>query len=244
MYNTDNIQENNTISNNDLRSAFQTIHYIILQKDDMIKQLEEENHLLKIKLKEYETKKQNRDLSNKDNVKIQTHDVEQNTQRENRQRIITKSPNNYGMKIQQEREDFIASSASPFRNSKIQQDIQINNNIKNHFVPVYSNDNLENNYLFTPTAKFETNKSPPNMNIIMEDSNQSRNEVKVFLNEVREKIPSKDFKEFIQLIKILTDKNSQEGTNRKEIFDKVKILFGIQYRDMYLKFEHLLSLKK
>ena len=97
----------------------------------------------------------------------------------------------------------------------------------------------ENNYNYVPTTHSHLLNSPSNM----DDSNTSRNEVKTFLNEVREKIPSSEFKEFIKFIKVLTDK-SNINLNRREIFENVKSLFGNKYRDLYMKFEMLLSVKK
>jgi hypothetical protein len=73
-------------------------------------------------------------------------------------------------------------------------------------------------------------------------SSTSRYEVKEFLNTVKEKIPGKEFKEFIKLIKLLTDRNNIQ--NKTEIFNLVKILFGERYKDLYDKFEKILSNKK
>jgi hypothetical protein len=250
MYNTDISQDSNIISNKELKSAFQTIQYIIYQKDEKIKKLEEENLLLKNRLKEYESQRYNKDNSSYENLKRNQSENEltnafSNSVRENRilrntSTIQNQKDNSFGIKFQNVSEDYNINPNSPFNALRTQTDHQTINEIKNHYVPVYSN---ENNVLYTH-QNFDTFKSPPRNNQITEENNQSRNEVKVFLNEVREKIPAKEFKEFIKLIKILTDKNNQVSINRKEIFDKVKVLFGIQFRDMYFKFEQLLSIKK
>jgi hypothetical protein len=113
-----------------------------------------------------------------------------------------------------------------------------NYKFNNSMVPV-----SENHYNYTPAGAFN---SPPKSNFNnsnMNDSNTSRNEVKTFLTEVRERVPPKEFKEFIKYIKILTDKNGV-NLNRKETFENVRILFGKEYRDLFHKFEHLLSINK
>jgi hypothetical protein len=249
MNNLGESQENNILANKELKSAFQSIQYIIYHKEEKIKQLEEENMMLKNKIKELETLNYNRELSNYDNLKKPQKETEFNSIREIKYRNIPTTQNqsntSYGLKYQNEKEDFLSSPGSPFTNLKnTQNEIPIMNelNVRKNFVPVYSNEN--NNYLYSPNQNIEILKSPVRTTHPTDDSNNSRNDVKLFLNEVREKIPSKEFKEFIKLIKILTDKNNQVPVNRKDIFDKVKILFGMQFRDMYYKFEQLLSVKK
>lgn len=245
MYNTDISQDNTITTTKELKSAFHTIQLIINHKDERIKQLEEENSQLKNNLREYESNKYNKNISSYDNQKRNYSDIDytntiSNSVRENRinrnaSTIQNQKENSFGKKFQNVSEDYNITPSSPMKIIRTQPDI---NEIRNQYVPVYSNEN--ENYVYSH-QNFETFKSPTRN---MEDNNQSRNEVKVFLNDVREKIPAKEFKEFIKLIKILTDKNNQVSINRKEIFDKVKILFGIQYRDFYLKFEQLLSIKK
>ena len=122
-------------------------------------------------------------------------------------------------------------------NKKVNFGFQLRQNSLTNKLTIQSNENnnqIENNknekYLLT---------SPGSESI----NNSSRNDVKSFLSEVKEKISSKDFKEFIKYIKILTDR-SNSVINRKEIFDKVKILFGNEYNDLYKKFELILSIKK
>ena len=70
-------------------------------------------------------------------------------------------------------------------------------------------------------------------------STGSRNKVKEFLNEVKEKLDAKRFKVFIKNVKILTDKS--QTVNRKIVFDHVKMIFGDDHFELYIKFEHILS---
>lgn len=67
----------------------------------------------------------------------------------------------------------------------------------------------------------------------------SRNDVKEFLREVKKKISPSNFKEFVNCIKSLSDKN--KTTNRKAIYDYVFNMLGKENQDLYFKFEALLS---
>lgn len=69
------------------------------------------------------------------------------------------------------------------------------------------------------------------------DSKSQRTEIKNFLSEVKEVIPLKDFKDFIKCIKLLTDKSQ----DRKEIFNQVKNIFGLNYPYLYCRFEEIIS---
>ncbi len=69
----------------------------------------------------------------------------------------------------------------------------------------------------------------------------SRDEIKDFLLKVKEKIPGKDFKDFIGYIKMLTDKNNV--CNKKEIINHMNTIFQNQ-RDLYARFEEILLIKK
>jgi hypothetical protein len=240
MYNQGESQETSIIVTKELKSAFQSIQYVLYHKEEQIKQLEEENLILKRKIKEMESQTQNSEYLYQENLKIPQSEAELIYAKENKYKNTSSQQNqnstSYGRKFQNDREDFLSLPGSPYNNQKNTQ----NENFRINYVPVYTNEN--NNYMYSPSQNLDILKSPVRTQT-SEESNFSRNEVKYFLNEVRDKIPSKDFKEFIKLIKILTEKNNQGSVNRKEIFDKVKNLFGLQFKDMYNKFELLLSLK-
>lgn len=126
-------------------------------------------------------------------------------------------------------ENFSLKKEIEFLNQQLNKQMKFSNNVN-----IYSeNENI---------IKNSPNPSPTKIKNFDANSN-SRQEIKIFLNEVKEKIPTKDFKDFIKYIKILTDKNNTT-VNQKEIFDNVKILFGYQYKDLYIKFEEILSIKK
>lgn len=65
-------------------------------------------------------------------------------------------------------------------------------------------------------------------------------EIKQFLQETKGKIPSDIFKQFIYYIKLLTDK---EMKNKSEIINKIKILFGYEYYDLFQKFQSFVTIK-
>jgi hypothetical protein len=123
------------------------------------------------------------------------------------------------------------------------------NNTGSSTDPNFNTTSNQNNNVTYNTSSNSTLNSPQNPTNLyspssqLNDSNVSRNEVKLFLNEVKEKIPQKEFKEFIKYIKVLTHKNVG-GVNKIEIFENVRKLFGRDFVDLYEKFEFLLSIKK
>jgi hypothetical protein len=71
----------------------------------------------------------------------------------------------------------------------------------------------------------------------------SKKEVKQYLKEVKSKIEPKKFKEFIRNIKLLTAKNN-EALNREIIMENVKIIFGEEHKDLYVRFETIIGTGK
>ena len=69
----------------------------------------------------------------------------------------------------------------------------------------------------------------------------SKNEVKLYLKEVKSKVDPIIFKEFIQNIKLLTNSKEKNGVDRNSIIEKVRILFGEQFKDLFIKFESILG---
>ena len=71
----------------------------------------------------------------------------------------------------------------------------------------------------------------------------SKAEVKNYLKEVKSKIEPKKFKEFIRNIKLLTAKNNTT-LNKNIIVESVRILFGEEHKDLFIKFENIIGVKK
>lgn len=71
----------------------------------------------------------------------------------------------------------------------------------------------------------------------------SKADVKNYLKEVKSKIEPKKFKEFIRNIKLLTAKNNS-SLNKNIIVESVRILFGEEHKDLFIKFESIIGVKK
>ena len=73
--------------------------------------------------------------------------------------------------------------------------------------------------------------------------NHSKNEVKLYLKEVKEKVEPFIFKEFIKNIKLLTSsKEMKGGVDRKKIVENVRQLFGEQYKELFIKFGAIIGI--
>ena len=70
----------------------------------------------------------------------------------------------------------------------------------------------------------------------------SKGEVKSFLKEVKSKVNPVIFKEFIQNIKLLTSTKDKNGIDKHIIVENVKILFGEEFKDLFVKFESIIGL--
>ena len=69
----------------------------------------------------------------------------------------------------------------------------------------------------------------------------SKNEVKLYLKEVKGKVEPFIFKEFIKNVKLLTSSKEKNGVDRNIIVENVKMLFGEQYKDLFIKFESIIG---
>ena len=97
------------------------------------------------------------------------------------------------------------------------------------------------------------NYSPLNLNLyssnkintpsVQSNENINKHNVKAYLQEVKSKIDSKMFKEFIVCIKLI---NSQKNNDliKEKVINDVKNLFGETYKDLYDKFEKVLNIRK
>jgi hypothetical protein len=71
----------------------------------------------------------------------------------------------------------------------------------------------------------------------------SKKDVKNYLKEVKSKIEPKKFKEFIRNIKLLTAKNNS-ALNKNVIVESVRILFGDEHKDLFIRFENIIGVGK
>lgn len=70
----------------------------------------------------------------------------------------------------------------------------------------------------------------------------SKLEVKNYLRVVKNKLEPQKFKEFIRNIKLLTTKNSST-LNRNIIVENVRIIFGEEYKDLFVKFKRIIGIR-
>ena len=71
----------------------------------------------------------------------------------------------------------------------------------------------------------------------------SKKDVKEYLKEVKAKIDPRKFKEFIRNIKLLTSKN-EIAPNKETIIENMRILFGNEHLDLFLRFEKIIGAGK
>ena len=92
--------------------------------------------------------------------------------------------------------------------------------------------------------KIQVPKKSVGMNSMMtyNGAQQSRNEVKMYLSEVKDKVDPKTFREFIKNIKKLTSKDV--SVDRAAVIENVRALFGKKFSDLFEKFEKILCVKK
>ena len=118
-----------------------------------------------------------------------------------------------------------------------QYKIKQNNNNNNEYIMDNNNNNLNNNLndVQIEVSTFTGNSS--------NFQRHSKNEVKMFLKEVKSKVDPFIFKEFIQNIKLLTNpKESNNGVDKNTIVEKVRILFGEQFKDLSIRFESIIGI--
>lgn len=115
-------------------------------------------------------------------------------------------------------------------NSNSEFEYNINSNTNKNLSPIPNNNKINSNISNTPNVL-----SPKLM------GQDSRDDIKEFLLKVKERIPPKEFKDFIGDIKMLTDKNN--SSNKKEIINHVNSIFQ-NHRDLYARFEEILLIKK
>ena len=71
----------------------------------------------------------------------------------------------------------------------------------------------------------------------------SKKNVKNYLKEVKNRISQTKFREFIRNIKLLTAKNNS-ALNKEIIIESVRILFGEENKDLFIKFKTIIGIGK
>ena len=132
--------------------------------------------------------------------------------------------------------------------------INKNNQRSNSYMQNMGHNNANINYN-SDTEKVINNKFPGYDNLSHSNDHSvltyngggsqtsTKAEVKNYLKEVKSKIEPKKFKEFIRNIKLLTAKNNS-SLNKNIIVESVRILFGEEHKDLFIKFESIIGVKK
>ena len=66
-------------------------------------------------------------------------------------------------------------------------------------------------------------------------------DVKLYLKEVKSKLPPDEFKEFIYSIKLLTSSRTQENVDRNSVVEKVRNLLEGRFDDLFDKFKAIIG---
>ena len=118
-----------------------------------------------------------------------------------------------------------------FTQTKSSNQFKVNNNQYN----LNSNSNNNNN---------ASEGVKENLSLTINSGNSrthSKNEVKLYLKEVKEKVEPYIFKEFIKNIKSLTSSKDKNGVDKNKIVENVKFLFGDKYKELFIKFESIIG---
>ena len=128
----------------------------------------------------------------------------------------------------------------------------VKNNIKsNNYIRSVSQNN--NNYNYNSDNENIVKRNPGYDNLSRSNDNSvltyngvqtsSKKNVKNYLKEVKTRIEPTKFKEFIRNIKLLTAKNNS-ALNKEIIIESVRILFGEENKDLFIKFKTIIGVGK
>ncbi len=233
-----NINMNN--NNDELSKAILIIRRECKKKDDRIRDLEK--RVLEL------TKKLNILLKNNKNSIDFNLDEENNIQE---YRPFTGSPTD---KLKNEFFDGGMINKNIRGYSMGYTGTNIKNNIRNNN---YMQSNSQNKINYNSDTEKVVNKKLPGYDNLSHSNDHSlltynggayqnsstKTEVKNYLKEVKKKIEPRKFKEFIRNIKLLTAKNNST-LNKDIIVESVRILFGEEHKDLFIKFESIIGFKK
>ena len=233
----------NQIPNNNINKAFMVIRSEFKKKDDRIKALE-------LKIADLENKINQITKGNNYNIN------ENNTQGAN---IINIPQKNFGKNftfaeknsgeikesnLNKTPESNFNRGNNPFRNKEGNQNMNSNFYAQTKSANQYKIKTNNDNELITANKSININDAADGSVFTGNSSNfqkHSKNEVKLYLKEVKSKVDPIIFKEFIQNIKLLTSSKEKNGVERSTVIEKVRILFGEQFKDLFIKFESILG---
>lgn len=229
--NQTNINMNNYKTQDEVSKALMLISREFKNKDNRIKELEQKILEMQSKIqsltnKNYSTK-QNNEINYKMNTPINKY--------KNKEGNITPIQNNFGMGLNNEVKNF-----GYLDNYNVQKNDMLNQeNINNDF-------NCISNSKKIVLKKFGTgdnlSHSNDNSTYSYNIGQNSKSDVKNYLKIVKSRVDPAMFKEFIHNIKLLTSKNNS-GLNRNIIIEKVRMLFGEEYSDLFNQFQNIIGIK-
>ena len=214
-----------TNNNSNINKALLILRNEFKKKDDKIKLLELKVEELEKKINMVTNFKFNSAQQNKSKILNENNNISVPLTKN-----FTFAENNSGEINQINKID--VGVESNFTQTKSSNQFKINNNQYN------LNSNKNNNNIS------EGIKEKENLSLTINSGNSkthSKNEVKSYLKEVKEKMEPYIFREFIKNIKLLTSSKDKNGIDRNKIVENVKFLFGDKYKELFIKFESIIG---
>ena len=255
---------NNLNQNNNINKALMIIRAEFKKKDDRIRELELkvadlENKINSItKTGNFQSNNNNQILNNNYTNPISIMNSQKKfgknfTFSEKYSEEINPALNKRDSNLNKTPEMNYNNRANPFRNAD-----DSNNTNKNNFYTqtksanqykINQNNENDNDYTLEKKGSKQNNyadNARENSIITGNSSNfqgHSKMEVKSYLKEVKSRVNQVIFKEFIKNIKLLTSSKDKNGVDKKSVVEKVRILFGEEYKDLYIKFESIIGIQ-
>ena len=237
-----NNNQNIMNSSDELGKAFAIIRRECKKRDDKIKILEKKVNELTNKLNILMKNKMNMNSNNNNNYTNEQYIKPLYLgQKENN---FVSNDNREGEIINRVRKDFQSYGLGYNMNN-------INNQRNNSYIKSYKDNFVDYN---SDTEQKPTRRFPGYDNL--SNSNEqsaltynggshasTKDEVKSYLKEVKSKIEPAKFKKFIRNIKLLTDKKNS-ALNKDIIVESVRKLFGDNYKELFIKFQCIIGVRK
>ncbi len=228
--NPNRISNMNNNENNELSKAFLIIQRELKKKDNRILELERKILDLTNKINSLTNNNNNNSRIPKPSQMMEErNDLYNNNLEDNKgmyNNRMNKNGYNYGY----------INKNNNIRNNSQQRPYQVN-----HLNYNSDSENFPKRYQGYDNLSYSNDNSVLTYNGI--HSTNSKKDVKDYLTEVKAKIEPRKFKEFIRNIKLLTSK-SEIAPNKEQIVESMRILFGKEHLDLFLRFEKIIGVGK
>ena len=225
--NQNRISNINNNENNELSRAFLIIQRELKKKDNRISELEKKIRELTNKINSITNN--NTRIPKPSTMMEERNDLYNNKLEDNKgmyNNRMNKNGYNYGY----------INKNNNIRNNSQQRPYQVN-----HLNYNSDSENFPKRYQGYDNLSYSNDNSVLTYNGI--HSTNSKKDVKDYLTEVKAKIEPRKFKEFIRNIKLLTSK-SEIAPNKEQIVESMRILFGKEHLDLFLRFEKIIGVGK